>query len=452
MKLPWNRAWSAHPFVPEPGSQLAGEHRVVTRWVDEAIASQEKGLYYRDVELKSQPSGRLMLEAAPDEARRYVHAAVLQAAYWERLANEFRSQAKTEGERLNPHLRPGWEELRARQLRTATVISALMRRSLPFEEADLLAVLDWCVDAEMYTVPAGPVTRALHRFVMNHPLSDALRERIVRFAARLRQSHDKDAKRYGTTVEQIITGSSAGAGDAANDDEQAPAAPSPPPEPAPVGNPAVLEGLKRHLGLPVAEVVTETLAPDGFLLRADSPFHAEHRLISEMLESVVGTRSYSAPALESMRGGDRVLRMDSTEIGRLFLATAERDIAGLLARTAADTPAVWQSRYAITSLTVMLARRGPDLDRAGYFDFLLYLAMRGGPWERIAFDAASDAVVRHVEQEATKASLTEGERYVLYLLRASWISGPPLGAATEIARLTKLIGDGRIFFLVPGEV
>jgi len=115
VKWPWKRAESVPPFAPEPGSTLDGEHRIVSRWVDEAIASQEEGLYYRDVELKSQPTGRLMLEATPDEARRYVHAAALQVAYWDRLTNEFRSKGSTDVERNNPHLREGWQELRSRE-------------------------------------------------------------------------------------------------------------------------------------------------------------------------------------------------------------------------------------------------------------------------------------------------------------------------------------------------
>jgi len=451
VKLPWKKAEAIAPFVPEPGSPLDAEHRIVTRWVDEAIAAQDPTLYYRDVELKSQPSGRVMLEATPDEARRFVHAAALQVAYWERLTNEFRAQATTDTERFNPHLRPGWQELNARRLRTATVLSTLMRRTLPFEEAELLAVLDWCSDAEAYGVPVGHVTRALQRYADAHPLSDVLRERIASFAARLRRSHNKDAARYGTAVEQLVKGSSDVA-DVASDDEQTLSAPLPPPSPAPAGNPAAFDALKRHLGVAGDEVATERLEPDGFLLRSDSPFRAEHALLSEMLASVVGTRSYSAPKLESMTGSDRVLRMDQGASGRLFLAAAERDVAGLLARAGGDATAVWQSRYAASSLTATLAERPFALDRAGCFDFLLYLAMRMVSWNRGGFGAAFDAVVRGVEGEATKAPLTEGERYVLHLLRAAWISGPPLGAATDIDRLTTLIGDHRKFFLVPGEV
>ncbi len=448
------RAESVPLFVPQPGSGLDVEHGVVARWVEEAFHALGDRHSSDDVELKSQPSGRIMLEAKPHEARRYVHAAALQAAYWGRLASEFRSQAKTDMERSNPHLREGWSELWVRRQRAATVVSTLLRRTLPLEEEDLIALLDWCNGADQiskYTVPVGHVTRALQRFSDDHALSDVLRDRITRFAARLRQSYDKDAKRHGTAIEQLPATSSAA--DVAAADEEAPAPPADAPAAAPVGNPAILDAIKRLLGIARDDVATEVLEPDGFSVRADSPLRSEHALLSEMLASVVGTRTYSQPTLDSLRGGDRVLRMDRAASGRLLLATAERDAAAILARPDIANPAVWQSRYAVASLVKTMAQRVFALDRSGVFDFLLYLAMRASPWDRSSFEAAVDALVEQIEGEAARAPLTDGERYVLYLLRASWIGGPPLGSPpTEITRLTALVGDGAAFFLVPGEV
>lgn len=461
MKWPWQRASSSaspfSPFVPPPGSGLEREHGVVSRWVEETARAVDERHPYQDVELKSQPSGQVMLEATPDEARRYVHAAAVQAAYWDRKASEVREQAKSHAERVNLHQRPGWQEAWVRRRRAATVVSTLMRRTLPFEEDDLLAILDWCNGAEqlsMYAVPVGHVTRALQRFVETHALSDALRTRVARFAANLREAYDKDARRHGTAVEQLLAGSAAASGPAEtpepNDD--VPMAPLPPPSAGPAGHPAVLDALKRELGIVGEAVTSEAMEPDGFPLRADSPLRSEHALLSEMLASLVGTRHYSQPSLETIHGGDRVLRMDSTAAGRLLLAAAERDVAGFLSRTAVANPAVWQSRYAVSAITKAMAQRPFALDRAGAFDFLLYIAMRAAPWDRRSFETAFDALVGQVEQEAASAPLTEGERYVLHLLRASWIGGPPLGAAPETSRLTALVGDGAAFFLVPGEV
>ena len=457
MRWPWQRASSVLPFVPQRGSGLDAEHGVVSRWVEEAVRALDERHSYQDVELKSQPSGRVMLEATPDDARRYVHAAAVQTAYWDRLSREVRSQATSDLQRSNPHLRAGWSEVWTRRRRAATVISTLMRRTLPFEEADLLALLDWCNGSEqlsMHAVPVGHVTRALQRFLDTHALSDALRERITRFAGGLREAYDKDASRYGTAVEQLLAGPAApGSVETPEPNDDARAAPSPPPAPAAAGDPAVLDAVKRHLGVAGEDVATDALDPDAFPLRVDSPLRAEHALLSEMLASVVGTTQYTQPTLETLRGGDRVLRMDPVATGRLLLAATERDAAGFLSRTdTAANPAVWQSRYAVASVTKALAQRTFALDRIGAFDFLLYVAMRAASWDRRLFDAAFAALLEQVEQQAARVPLTDGERYVLHLLRASWIGGPPLGVATEISRLTALVGDGAAFFLVPGEV
>ena len=458
MKWPWKKAESVEAFVPPSGSEIDAEHRVVSRWVEEAFSARDDAHWYQDVELKTQPGGRLMLEAKPDEARRYVHAAAVQTAYWDARAKEIRSQGKTDLERTNAHLRPGWKEVWGRRRRAATVVASLMRRTLPFGEADLIAILDMCNGTERlskYEAPVGPITRALERFLDTHPLSDALRERLTRFAAGLRASTDKDTSRHGTTIEQLLAGptqsSSVSAPEPNDAAPDAAVAPSAPPTAAPAGNPAVLDALKRHVGVAGDSLVTESLDPDEFLLRVDSPLRAEHALVSEMLASVIGTRLYMQPTLESLRGGDRVLRMDPTSTGRLLLAAAERDAAGFLSGANPATPGGWQSRYALAALTKVLVQRPFVLDRAGLFDFLLYVAVRASSSDRRPFQPALDVLLGQVEEEAARRPLTDGERYVLYILRASWIGGPPLGIATEIERLTNLVGDARRFFLVPGE-
>jgi hypothetical protein len=424
--------------------------------VEEAFRALDERHSYQDVELESQPSGRIILEAGPNEARRYVHAAAVQTAHWDRLSIEIRSRSGSDLERNDPQLRQGWSDAWVRRRRAATVVTTLMRRALPFEEDDLITLLDWCNGAEQVstrTVPAGHITRALQRFCDTHEPSDALKERLARFAAALREAYDKEVARYGTAVEQLLAVPAGRAlAGPLGPDEDVPAAPSPPPSVAPAGNPAVLDTLKRKLGVAGPEVATEALEPEGYPLRADSPFRSEHALLSDMLASVIGTRAYTDPSIETLPGGDRLLRMDPAATGRLLLAASERDAAGFLARTDGGLPAVWQSRYAVASLTKTLAQRAFALDRAGAFDFLLYIAMRAAAWDRRVFEAAFTALIAQVERESTRVPLTEGERYVLHLLRAAWVGGPPLGVAIDVTRLTALVGDGITFFLVPGEV
>jgi len=443
------------PFLAPRNDELAAEHRVVSDWVEEAWRSVGGHAWYQDVELKTQPAGRQILESAPDQTRRYVHAAAIQAAHWDRLAAEHRARGKSDFDLNNPHLSEGWAERWGRRRHAANVVSTLMRRALPFEERQLVGILDWCNAAEqraMYDVPAGHIARALERYLDVNPLTDALRERVREFAAHLRESFNKDIKRYATAVEQLLADSRTGELAVADAGDESVEPPAPPPEPAPAGNAAIFDVLKRHIGIAHPAVATQTIGPDEFPLREDSPLKTEHALLTEMITSVVGTRRYSSPDLTELAGGSSVLRMDPVHTGYVLLAAAERDVAALFARSDVANPAGWQSRSAVGHLAKTLARRPFALDRNGLFDFLLYVAMRATPWDRRGFDDAFGKLLAEVEQEAGKSPLKTGERYVLHLLRTSWIEGPPLGTvANEITRLTALVGDHASFFLVPGE-
>ena len=44
---------------------LAGEHEVVSAWVEQAVKALGPGRYYIDVELKLLPAGQTILEPSP---------------------------------------------------------------------------------------------------------------------------------------------------------------------------------------------------------------------------------------------------------------------------------------------------------------------------------------------------------------------------------------------------
>ena len=159
-------ALAVSPFVPRPAPALDEEHGVVSRWVEEAFERARDRHSYQDVELKSQPSGRIISRRRRTRHARYVHAAAVQTAHWDRLSIEIRSE-RADPEPNNPQLRQGWSDAWVRRRRAATVVSTLMRRALPFEEDDLIALLDWCNGAEqLRRIPcrSGHITRALQRF------------------------------------------------------------------------------------------------------------------------------------------------------------------------------------------------------------------------------------------------------------------------------------------------
>jgi hypothetical protein len=195
------------------------------------------------------------------------------------------------------------------------------------------------------------------------------------------------------------------------------------------------------------------VGPDQFPLIDGSPLEPEHLLLSLLFEDVAGTRDFNEPDLKRYARGKKLISLGPVEASRAFLAAAERHVHTLLSPAPDyEQAALLHARYAADAMVKPLARLAIRFSRPEAFDFLLYVA--ACPLhQRESTEGVAARAIAFIEQEAASAPLTEGERYVLYLLRASFISGPPLGrAVAELAPLNRLIGDGAYFCLVPGEV
>ncbi|HWW84656.1 MAG TPA: DUF4132 domain-containing protein [Vicinamibacterales bacterium] len=180
---------------------------------------------------------------------------------------------------------------------------------------------------------------------------------------------------------------------------------------------------------------------------------AEHELLSELFPEVIEKVGYNDPDLKRTKTGKIILAMQDAQRGRMFLAAAERDIAAIQAPLDLGEHRVWQSRSAASGAVVNIAQLPFVVDRDGAFDLLLFIGARGTSWQRAEFSAATSSLTDEIEKEVGRRTLSDGERYVLHVLRSSIIGGPPLGVTSpEVARLTQLIGDGANFYLVPGEI
>jgi hypothetical protein len=441
------------PFAPASGDPLTVEHQAVMAWVEDSVQSEDPLYWYRDVELKSRSTGQALLDAKPDQAKRYVLAAVAQARHWDQESERVRAQAANDLLRENAHLLPGWAPVRGRGIRARDVVTALMRRALSFESGDLIAILEWCnalTNISGYAAPIGAITRALQRYAEAHPLGPELRAAIHRFAIGLRGAHDKDAKRLGTAVEQIL------ADDASSSSPESESEPElgRPVQPAPAGNAAVLDQLKRHFGMVASaapQIATDQIGPDRFPLRADSPLRAEHALLGEMFAEVIGRPGYNRPEVKETEAGRKIIGMDRAARGRVLLAAAERAVASLVARTNLADDQSWQSHYTAIGSVPPIESLGFEFDRDGWFDFLLFASAQLATHN--AAYAPTVAKLRiQMGQGTIHSPLTDGERFVLHILRDSVISGPPLGTASDdVVWLTRQIGDGATFYLVPGE-
>jgi Domain of unknown function (DUF4132) len=441
-------------FSTAPNDPLAEEHVAVKAWVEAALGTLSKHEYYRDVDLKTLPTGQALLDSRPEQSLRYLLAAMAQVQHWDQEAEQIRSQGTTELERKYAHHLPGWGLVWGHRSQAAAVINALMRRALPFQKQDLIAVLNWCNKGPQSTVnfcPSGSLTRALERYAAKTPVDTELREAMKQFAARLRGSTDKDSKRLGTAVEQLCAAD--GTEPAV---ETAPVAERQPvPTPSPAGSAFVLQSLKRLLGLGsnAEEPQVTSFGPDRFPLSTHSPLRVEHEWLSTFFEEVIGTPHYYSPTLSEFPTGRALLDKDPTATGKVILAAAERHVNSLSGSAGdyTDTRS-WQSRYAAAAPVSTLLNAGFELDRDGLFDVLLYLSVLPSSTLERTKDTTSNLIAR-VETEVERSPLTAGERYVLWLFRASRLIGPALGVPSpEVMRLSLLINDGVNFYLTPGEV
>lgn len=411
-------------FTPAAGDPLRAEHQAVGTWIADALASLGEHNAWQDVDLKSLPSGKLFLDAPPEQACRYVRAALRQVRH-------FGTSARSEG------------------LKAQAVAAALLKRALPFTKDDLLDMLE-CASAiqgwSAYILPLSGIARALERYAGTHSIDPALRRAMRGFGVQLRDVYAKDAKRLATLIEQLCVETADGA------QPEAPLEIGPPPAPAPAGCPAVLDQLKKHLGLggDAPEGAITPVGPDGFGLREDSPLRHEHERLGALLREAGSASGYQVQL--SGRKAQPILALEPLAVGRLLVAAAERHVAALFAGTGdIENATQWQSRYAAVSLVPALATVPAELPRDLLFDLLLYLAARTG-WDHGALAGLQVRLFAQIEREIEAAPLTPGERYTLHLWRSSLMPGPPLGTPTEdVQRVTRWIGDGAVFYLAPGE-
>ena len=197
-------------FAIAPGDPLADAHADVSAWVDEAVGSLGERQYYDDtLDLKDVASGKKLLGAKPNESRRHVLAAIEQVRHWDGLCEQIRAGAANEVQRANAVHLPGWGRVDVRREHALAAITALTKRSLPFEKHELIALLDWSAGRQIssyYLGPLGNISAQVQRYAsqtsVDHELSDA----IKRFAERLSSSTNSEAKRLASTVQQLCAG------------------------------------------------------------------------------------------------------------------------------------------------------------------------------------------------------------------------------------------------------
>lgn len=441
------------PFPVDPNSPFAEEEKVVSQMIEASIGQLRdiNTSFYQNVELKNMLFGDTLLAAKPPEARRYVMAALAQVVYWERLSIELRKDSSQ-----HTHQIPEWPAVWGRRRRAETVIRTLMRKKLPFEKADLIALIGWANSSDylsQHTTPINPMIKAVENYAASNPIDDELKEAVSEFAMKLRLSHYNELKPLGTRLEQLlpkadVVPASEATGEAAAVLKQ--------PQPGPVGQPGVLTALKKALKLLPAEiqpnVETELVGVDQYPLAVDSPLKTEHELLNEIIEKESNSGRNYYTDLDKVFESFDLSKLDPEQRGRLLIASCERAAhVRMFSSVNYDNINAWRATMAAMGLPVYFVRRQFKLDRDNTFDLFLYLSTLPD-FELNAAMNKWQHLVTTFEKFTAEQPLTEGERYVLHLCRSAVIKGPLLGKlAPVVEQLGQLIGDNASYYLAPGE-
>src|SRR5262249_50437946 len=132
----------------------------------------------------------------------------------------------------------------------------------------------------------------------------------------------------------------------------------------------------------------------------------------------------------------RVFERPPAELGRMLLAVAERNV---FARTAnpddPDATSIFDqtlsmARHQAIYVLPIIAKLPFSLSKEQACEFLAFVAVHG-VHVRSELAGAIDKALQCVEVGVKESPLTESERYVLAVLRAAIITGPPLGSPSE---------------------
>ncbi len=219
-----------HPQFPySPSDPLAAEHEAVLRWASDAAEEREElsRPYWKDVDLKTLDSGRVFLSARPEQARRYVLAALAQAQFLSDRMAEVLATVTSDLNRANMHGNRAWMSFSAVRRPTISVLSALTRRAIPFTRDDLVLLVKFCANAVEYDLtsragwsrtvwhlqfcicghlPGGLVVQALQRYATGAAIDGELKVLATRLAEKLRGSWDEKEKGWGAKLEHLIGG------------------------------------------------------------------------------------------------------------------------------------------------------------------------------------------------------------------------------------------------------
>lgn len=437
-----------------PNDPLSAQHELVARLVTETL----KGGWncWQELDLEATEAGRTLLQAKASATPAIVQALTVHARHYDRLRRQVLALETTEIDRINWHTTPEWKHIWPPRQVSAEALGRILRRKLPLTSSEFIELVDWIAEEEdniAHFYPVKPLLKALERCGLSMDRGQPLFDAVAKLATALRNDSTVGSSKLAEKFEALLSDGSAL--QAAPFDTAAPRPPSGPDasQPASVGSPAVLAGLKTLLGLVPEEssVRQETVGYDRFPLREDSPLRKEHELISLLLPELVERRNYDQPNLESTIAGRSIVSRDASGKARFSLALAERCAQADGLTVIFDDHRVWQSHHALRALFVDSLRTAKFPEREGFFEVLLYLSAVNN-LQHMTRPGIVEGLLNQARAFAHASPLTAGERHVLYRLRSQLVSAAPFGKPEAgVSAIDHLLGDGGCMALVPGE-
>lgn len=422
----------------------------------ELPSSQSEIYDWQELDLEATEAGRTVLQTKPSATPAIVQALTLHARHYDRLRRQVLALETNEIDRSNWHTWPEWEHIWPPRQVSTEALRRILRRKLPLTGSEFIELVEWIVEDEdniAHFYPVKPLLKALERCELSMDPGEPLFNAVAKLATALRNDSTVESPKLAQQFEALLNaGSDAKATPL---DPPAPGRPSGPDasQPAGIGSPAILAGLKCLLGLVPEEssVSEETVGFDRFPLREDSPLRAEHELINRLLPELLERRNYDRPNLELTSIGQTIGSRGASGKARFSLALAERCAQAESVTITYDDHRVWQSHHALRALFVDSLRTATFPEREGFFEVLLFLSAVGN-LRHMTKPGIVEGLLNQARVFAQASPLTAGERHVLYRLRSQLVQTAPFGKPENgVTAIDHLLGDGSFMALVPGE-
>jgi hypothetical protein len=446
-----SKEFSLEIFSPELDHPLLAEHHLILQWIQETKPPASYFDKWEASDLKLSKLGLTLDSSAEGGRIQMLRACIEQLEFWQGQVVRLEDSTESDIDRVNLHFHPLWLPVSAHLQHLQLLLVALIRRPIELDVEIVRGLVRWLCRLSGLTslnAPIGPLFHLLGKYAKETPIDDELRSSMRNLGISWIKDRNKSISKHALELAQCCAVS-----DAVDLFVAESGAIRPSPVPSPVGNPFILQMLKKAYGLGSDSATNLTIetGPDRFVMVEQSPLAEAHEVVTKLLLEHVALRRMGDLRLEALPTGKLILEMGPRNRGRVLIAAMERASAAILSGAGdLEHETYWRAQYAVVSHAGEIQQLPALIEADEVFDVLLYLATRNQAADE---DGSIQKLLDIIKANFGDGSLlTEGQRYVLHLWRCARILIPPFGAPPdEVACATRWIGDRMQFFLIPGE-